>query len=41
MENIRNIHELLCQFEREHSGDRTKKGKVLIKEGYTRRIDFK
>lgn len=38
MENIRHIHEALCQFEREHSGDRTKKGKLLIKEEYTRRI---
>jgi len=36
--NIRNINDVLCQFEREHSGDRTKKGKVLIKEEYTRRI---
>ena len=38
MENIRNIHELLCQFEREHSGDRTTRGKILIKEEYTRRM---
>lgn len=37
-ENIRNIHNVLCQFEREHSGDKTSKGKVLIKEEYTRRI---
>ena len=35
--NIRNIHKILEQFEREHSGDRTKKGHVLIKECYTRR----
>lgn len=38
MENIRNIHEVLCEFEREYSGKRTKKGKLLIKEEYTRRI---
>lgn len=36
--NIRNIDALLCQFEREHSGDRTRKGKLLIKEEYTRRV---
>ena len=41
IQNLRNISDLLKQFEREHCGDRTKKGKVLIKEGYTRRIDFK
>lgn len=38
IENIRNIHDVLNQFEREHSGDRTRKGKILIKEEYTRRI---
>lgn len=32
------IDSILRQFEREHSGDRTSKGKVLIKEEYTRRI---
>lgn len=37
-QNLRNIDEVLRQFEREHSGDRTKKGKILIKEEYTRRI---
>lgn len=36
--NIRNIDELLKQFEREHCSDRTSKGKLLIKEEYTRRI---
>lgn len=36
--NLRNIDSLLCQFEREHSGDRTSKGKLLIKEEYTKRI---
>lgn len=35
--NIRRIHDVLNQFEKEHSGDRTKKGHVLIKEQYTRR----
>lgn len=35
--NIRRIHDVLNQFELEHSGDRTKKGRVLIKEQYTRR----
>lgn len=35
--NIKNIHEVLALFEREHSGDRTKKGYPLIKEQYTRR----
>lgn len=37
-QNIRNIHDVLKQFEREHCGDRTRKGKILIKEEYTRRI---
>ena len=36
-QNIRNIHAILEQFEREHSGDRTKKGKKLIKEEFLRR----
>ena len=40
-ENLRYIDDILCQFEREHSGDTTKKGKLLIKEEYTRRFrDF-
>lgn len=38
MQNLRNINDVLCQFEREHCSDRTKKGKILIKEEYTRRI---
>ena len=37
-ENIRNIHALLEQFEAEHQGETTRKGKVLIKPEYTRRI---
>lgn len=35
--NLRNIDALLKQFEREHCSDRTRKGKMLIKEEYTRR----
>lgn len=35
--NIMEIHNLLDKFEREHCSDRTRKGKVLIKEEYTRR----
>lgn len=38
MHNIRNIDSVLCQFEKEHCGDRTSKGKILIKEEYTRRL---
>ena len=35
--NLKRIHDVLTQFEREHSSDTTKKGKLLIKEEYTRR----
>lgn len=38
VENLRNIDDALTQFEREYSGARTRKGKVLIKEEYTRRV---
>ena len=39
--NLRHIDDVLCEFEREHSGDTTKQGKLLIKEEYTRRFrDF-
>lgn len=38
MENLWNIHQLLLAFEAEHAHDTTKKGKVLIKEEYKRRI---
>lgn len=38
VENLRNIDDVLTQFEREYSGARTRKGKVLIKEEYTRRV---
>lgn len=39
-ENLKNIDDMLCSFEREHCGDRTKKGKMLIKEEYTRRVKY-
>ncbi|MCQ2978225.1 MAG: hypothetical protein MJ245_00305 [Clostridia bacterium] len=39
-QNIRRIHDVLEQFEREHCSDRSKKGKLLIKEEYTRRHKF-
>ena len=38
VKNLRNIDDALTQFEREYSGARTRKGKVLIKEEYTRRV---
>lgn len=38
IKNLRNIDDVLTRFEREYSGARTRKGKVLIKEEYTRRI---
>jgi hypothetical protein len=38
MKNIRNINEILCQFENEHDKDRNKKGKLLIKEEYKHRL---
>ena len=37
IENLRRIHDILSCFEREHSGDRTRQGKALIKEKYLRR----
>lgn len=36
--NLRYINDCLSLFEREHCSDRGKKGKLLIKEDYTRRI---
>lgn len=36
--NLKRIHDCLSLFEREHCSDRGKKGKLLIKEDYTRRI---
>ena len=38
MYNIRKIDDILCGFEREYSGARTKHGDPLIKEEYTRRL---
>lgn len=38
LKNLRNIDDVLTQFEREYSGAQTRKGKVLIKEEYTRRV---
>lgn len=37
-DNLRRIDDVLCQFEKEHCSDTTKKGKLLIKEEYTRRF---
>ena len=37
-DNIQYIDDILTSFEREYSGKRTKKGKVLIKEEYIKRI---
>ena len=38
IKNIKNIDDVLCSFEREYSGARTKHGDPLIKEEYTRRL---
>lgn len=38
IDNIKNINEILCQFEYEHERDRNKKGKLLIKEEYKHRL---
>lgn len=38
IKNLRNIDDVLTQFEREYSGAQTRKGKVLIKEEYVRRF---
>lgn len=38
IENIRYINDCLSYFERNHCSDRDKKGKLLIKEEYTRRM---
>ena len=37
-EQLKNIHDCLCGFEREYSGVRSKKGNEIIKEEYTRRL---
>lgn len=40
IENLRHISDCLKAFEREHCSDRTRKGKILIKEEYTIRNHF-
>ena len=40
IDNLRRIHDILECFEREHSNDRSKKGKILIKQEYMRRRKF-
>jgi len=41
IENILIIHDILKSFEKEYSNARTKKGKPLIKEEYTKRLILK
>lgn len=36
--NIRHIHDVLKQFEKEHTTDRTRKDKLLIKRQYLERV---
>ena len=36
--NLRKIHDILTCFEREHCSDRSKKGRLLIKDSYLKRI---
>lgn len=38
IENLKAINDILTGFEREYCGKRTKKGNLLIKEEYTRRL---
>lgn len=38
IDNLRRINDLLKVFEREHCSDRGKKGKLLIKDSYLKRI---
>lgn len=40
VENLRHINDCLKSFEREHCSDKTRKGKILIKEEYTKRNHF-
>ena len=40
IENLRRIRDILECFEREHSSDRGKKGRLLIKDDYVRRRKF-
>lgn len=38
--NLKRIHDCLSLFEREHCSDRSKKGKILIKDDYLKRRKF-
>lgn len=38
LKNLRRIDDLLTYFEREHCSDRTKQGKLLIKDDYLKRV---
>lgn len=40
IENLRHINDCLKSFEKEHCSDRTRKGKILIKEEYAKRNHF-
>lgn len=40
IDNLRRINNLLKVFEREHCHDRCKKGKLLIKDSYLRRVNL-
>lgn len=40
IENLRRIHDILTCFEREHCHDRGKKGRLLIKDEYIKRMKF-
>lgn len=40
VDNLRKIDDLLRYFEKEHCSDRTKKGKLLVKDEYLRRFAF-
>jgi hypothetical protein len=39
--NLEQIDDLLCYFEKEHDRDRTRKGKILIKDKYLERIHIR
>ena len=38
IDNLKRINDVLKQFEKEHENDRSKKGKILVKEEYKRRV---
>lgn len=40
IQNLRYIDDCLTDFEREHCSDRSRKGKLILKEEYTRRNKF-